>query len=127
MNKEDKMVKREIQAIHDGLSSMIQVFDYSCFGFVNISRVKQNGNYDYKDVTTAKAKLLCELMDGFNWDEDEKTIHFDFYARSYIVGTVWFNTFTGTISLSNCYEYMDEGQVMNMIYANTSEENCDEE
>lgn len=127
MNKEDKMIKREVQSIHDGLTSMIQVFDYSCSGFVNMTRVKQNSNYDFKDVTTAKAKLLFELMDGFNWDEDRKIIHFDFYARPYLVGTVWFNTFTGAISLSNSYEYMDEGQCMNMIYANTAEESYDDE
>lgn len=127
MNKEDKNAKREIQAIHDGLSSMVQVFDYSCFGFVNMTRVKQNSNYDYKDVTTAKAKLLFELMDGFNLDEDDKIIRFDFYARPYLVGTIWFNTFTGTISLSNSYEYTDEEHYIHTVYANTAEESYDDE
>ena len=121
MDNENKLVLREVQSVHDGLTSMIQVFDYSCFGFANMTRVRQNGNYDYRDVTVAKAKLLYELLDGFNMDEDSKTIRFDFYARPYLIGTVWFNTFTGEISLSNCYEYTDEGACGEVYYADNTE------
>lgn len=106
MNKEKDLfaMEQETKAIHTALSLMLENFNTGVQNLSTMCGISPN----YDELGIAKAELLCKVFRGFNTHSERTYRSFDFYARPYLVGTIYISTSTGVFSLSNCYEWDSE-------------------